>query len=127
MKPTPQQIRERNEAWARALEANPKKCVGQMRDSQGGRCCLAVAQDVALELGMTWPVNGDGYKKPEDWLNPWPETSDFFGWGNVSGASCILQGQNAAAWNDGTEYIDELSHAEIAKLDRQAFCKEGAE
>jgi len=52
MKPTPQQIRERNEAWAKALEQNPKKCVGQMRDGQGGRCCLAVAQDVARELGM---------------------------------------------------------------------------
>ena len=119
MKPTPQQIRERNEAWARALEANPKKCVGQMRDGQGGRCCLAVAQDVALKMGMDAPMD---FELPS---TPWDEVADWFGWDSVNPYLETSSGEPmiAAQINDEAD----LPHAEIAKLVRETFCKEGAE
>jgi hypothetical protein len=52
LNPTPSQIKYRNRKWSEALINNERKARGTMYSHDGGRCCLAVAQDVAHELGL---------------------------------------------------------------------------
>ena len=61
---TPKQI-ERGRAFLVDLRANEKKAVGQMRDDNGGRCCLCVALDTGIRLGCEvdysqWNEDSDG-------------------------------------------------------------------
>jgi hypothetical protein len=74
LNPTLQQIKNRNQKWADALMLNKRKSRRSMRDGKGGRCCLQVAEDVAIECGLniTRSEATDMY--------PSEELVDFFGW-----------------------------------------------
>lgn len=108
----------RNELWAKALEANTKKARGKMYGVNGGRCCLAVAQDVAIENGLTLPSERDEH------LVVTPEVAKWFGWENQNPILIYKDGKEASAayMND---YINGkgLEHVEIARCVRETFCK----
>ena len=50
LKPTKEEVIQRNKKFAEALRVNEKKAISKMEDSEGGRCCLCVAQHTAAEL-----------------------------------------------------------------------------
>lgn len=75
LNPTPAQIKHRNRLWAKALLQNDRKARGEMHDIHGGRCCLAVAQDVAIQHGVFDP----SLRKIDDSF-PHDAVCRFFGW-----------------------------------------------
>ena len=52
LNPTPAQVKHRNRLWVDALLKNKRKARGEMYNHNRGRCCLAVAQDVAYSCGL---------------------------------------------------------------------------
>jgi hypothetical protein len=96
LKPTEAQIKYRNRLWAQALLDNKKKTRGVMYE-YGARCCLAVAQDVAVYCGVDIPEVDQSTQFPAH------QVSKFFGWGennpdlNLPGEHCLL----ASCINDG--------------------------
>lgn len=111
---TPEQIK-RNKAFIKDLRANPKKAIGQMRDNDGGRCCLCVALDTALAMGFQKyeyerRVNSDIY--------PPPSMAKWYGWPSEDPH---LGNNQASVYNDGGSCIPELSHSEIADRFEEAF------
>lgn len=134
--PTPAQIKHRNRLWAKALLQNDRKARGEMYNVDGGRCCLAVAQDVAIEHGAL-----DASLRKEDCHNfPHANVCSFFGWKennpklNVNvGGQFVKEG--AASLNDGdTNFagIDienskirykGLSHKQIAECVLNTFVR----
>jgi len=120
LNPTPAQIKYRNRKWAEALLANKKKKRCKMY-SNGGRCCLAVAQDVACQLGL------DDYRGYNEHV-PHKNVGFFFGWGshipylNVSVKDKQWLKIKAVSLNDGISLSNNkkhqdsgLSHAQIAE------------
>lgn len=100
--PTPAQIKHRNRLWVDALMKNKKKATGTMYKPDGGRCCLAVAQDVAKSCGVQFDETGDdGF--------PEFEVSQFFGWGDKNPTLHLPNGAklNAADINDGSMDLEE--------------------
>lgn len=116
LNPTPAQIKYRNRLWAKALEENPKKARKAMRRN-GGRCCLAVAEDVAKSCGVKWR---DSY---ENNIMPMLQVSKFFGWENQSPVLNMPNGQRMPAFrlNDGYKSISPFSHKQIAECVRNTF------
>lgn len=126
MSPTPEQIKERAKLWADELRKNPRKAIRRMRDDDGGRCCLCVAEDVAISCGLE-------VEEAEiiDFYPKW-QTALFFGWtpeSNETGDDEFNQppplkwqelSVNATALND--DY--DLSHTEIADLVEANYLKE---
>jgi hypothetical protein len=127
LNPTPSQIKYRNRKWAEALINNKRKARETMYYN-GGRCCLAVAQDVAHELGL---VNYRG----SDENFPHKNVSRFFGWGEFM-PSLQYKDYNgkiyyapADALNDGRRnesmnikiYDKGISHKQIAECVLNTF------
>ena len=112
--PTPAQIKYRNRLWAEALKKNRKKAKNAMYRN-GGRCCLAVAQNVAIEHG----VDVDKRKCGDV---PHEEVARFFGWGSVTPYLLTPTGaiRTASDINDGYNG-EELSHAKIAECVLNTF------
>lgn len=100
LNPTPAQVKYRNRLWAKALLENERKARGKMYDEHGGRCCLAVAQDVAISCGVSQAAKG------YDYSFPYSDVGSFFGWGTnnpslrvkINDTHCM---EEAAALNDG--------------------------
>ena len=117
---TPTQI-ERNREFLKDLRTNPWKAKEQMRDDNGGRCCLCVALDTALRLGYR-PANHEHLEDCENY--PPHSMGAFFGW--PSRDPC-LSGTCAVRHNDG-DTVQEKTHKEIADLFEREFpeIKEGA-
>jgi hypothetical protein len=128
--PTPAQIKHRNRLWAEALLKNKRKARGEMYDGKGGRCCLAVAQDVAISCGVE--VFGVHDSLPAD------DVCAFFGWGSDNpDLTVVVDGETkrnvASALNDGTPSIGSasikdkkivekgLSHKQISELVMNTF------
>jgi|688.fasta_scaffold717951_2 hypothetical protein len=128
--PTPAQIKNRNRLWAEALLKNKRKARGEMYGDKGGRCCLAVAQDVAISCGVE--VDGD-YDSLPDY-----QVVMFFGWdSNNPSLTAVVNGETernvASALNDGLQYIGSapikdkkivekgLRHKQIAELVMNTF------
>ena len=120
LNPTPAQIKYRNRKWAEALVANKKKKRNTMYGN-GGRCCLAVAQDVACELGI-------GNYRGCDEFHPHSNIGLFFGWeGQLPGLDVSVKDKqwrkiDAVSLNDGISLSNNkkhqesgLSHAQIAE------------
>lgn len=131
LSPTPAQARFRNRKWAEALLKNKRKARSIMYGCKGERCCLAVAQDVAHELGL------EDYKGYSDGL-PHPNVGRFFGWKNNQPELNILAGDekwnrvSAVALNDGVEDFATknkkfqklgLSHSQIAECVLNTFVR----
>jgi hypothetical protein len=89
--------------------------------SNGGRCCLAVAQDVACELGI-------GNYRDHDEHHPHSNVGLFFGWGQMLPALDVSVKDkqwrkiDAISLNDGISLSNNkkhqesgLSHAQIAE------------
>ena len=74
LSPTKAQMVYRNQLWANALRKNKKKARGRMC-ANGGRCCLAVAQNVAIAHGVEVDKSHPEY----DYI-PSESVGDFFGW-----------------------------------------------
>lgn len=120
LNPTPQDIKTRNELWAKALDENSQKARKRMRNDIGGRCCLAVAEDVAIQCGVKIDDND------RDLHFPAPDVGRFFGWRDgdnpflktPSGDECL-----ASLLNDGCESfgVVELTHRQIAECVRNTF------
>lgn len=115
LNPTPRQIILRHKAWAKALQENPKKAKGTLRCGDG-RCCLGVAEDVAIELGLDIEKSHGGHALPSVGV------SQFFGWGDrnpnlVSDNSGKLI--SAAYINDALD----LPHIEIAECVLNTFVR----
>lgn len=130
LNPTPAQVKYRNRLWTEALLKNNRKARGEMYDSKGGRCCLAVAQDVAASCGVSIVGKDDSF--------PTHEVSKFFGWTNCEPELTVMfDGKatmiSAASLNDGTSHIDStfikdkkisrkgLSHKQISELVMNTF------
>jgi hypothetical protein len=101
-----------------------------MYGEKGGRCCLAVAQDVAISCGVE--VLGVHDSLPAN------DVAEFFGWGAVNPTlTVVVNGEikhNAASsLNDGTSSIGSasikdkkivekgLSHKQISELVMNTF------
>lgn len=130
LNPTPAQVKYRNRLWAEALLKNKRKARQEMYDGKGGRCCLAVAQDVAISCGVEVDGVYDGL--------PADDVCKFFGWGfNNPSLTAVVNGEiksNAAsALNDGPPTIGTtlikdkkivekgLSHKQISELVMNTF------
>jgi hypothetical protein len=128
--PTPAQVKYRNRLWAEALLKNNRKARGEMYDSKGGRCCLAVASDVAASRGVSIEVKNDSF--------PPFEVARFFGWATCEPKLTVVLDDrettvSAAELNDGTSQIDcihikdkkinskGLSHKKISELVMNTF------
>jgi hypothetical protein len=121
--PTPQQVVYRNRLLAEALRKNPKKATGQMRKG-GGRCCLQVAEDVAISCGL------DIERSISDDAYPHYEVSAFFGWSDVKDNifKCPIgdkiESKEPAELNDNTWYNGKakgLPHSKIAECVENTF------
>ena len=101
-----------------------------MYGDKGGRCCLAVAQDVAISCGVE--VDGVYDSLPAD------DVVEFFGWDSDNPMlTVVVDGETkrnvASAMNDGTPSIDftlindkkikekGLSHKQISELVMNTF------
>jgi hypothetical protein len=129
--PTPAQVKNRNRLWAEALLKNKRKARGELYDDKGGRCCLAVAQDVAISCG----VEIVGYCE----ILPSSAVRMFFGWNCDNPSLTALVYDNiatrtaASALNDGTQHVGSvaikdkkikergLSHKQISELVMNTF------
>ena len=128
--PTPAQIKSRNRLWAEALLKNKRKARGEMYGDKGGRCCLAVAQDVAISCGVE--VVGVYDSLPTD------DVCMFFGWGADNPMLTVVvdgvtERNVASALNDGRPIIGSapikdkkivekgLSHKQISELVMNTF------
>jgi hypothetical protein len=131
LNPTPAQIKHRNRLWAEALLKNKRKARGEMYGDKGGRCCLAVAQDVAISCGVE--VVGVYESLPADTV------CMFFGWDSDNPSlTAVVNGEEtkrnaASALNDGAAYVGSvtikdkkivekgLSHKQISELVMNTF------
>lgn len=113
LNPTPEQIKERNQEWANDLRLNEKKATCTMRDEEGGRCCLAVAEDTAIRLGLDYIPDSIVMG-----AMPYESLGRFFGWEDHD-VNPSLGGIGAIHLNDSMD----LPHTEIAVLVEQTFCK----
>lgn len=126
MNPTKAQIKHRNRIWAEALLTHQRKTRSKMYDGKGGRCCLAVAQDIAIEHGVK-------VDKKESLYAPYRLVADFFGWDsidpqlwvNVNGKREFI---NASGINDGNSSFSSqknrakgLTHPQIAECVLNTF------
>lgn len=126
LNPTPAQIKHRNRLWALELLKNKRKARNIMHDHHGGRCCLAVAQDLCVKMGVELS------NEPESAL-PDKNVATFFGWGNKNPFLNIFsRGQKdretASMLNDGIFYSNSkkqkksgLSHKQIAECVMNTF------
>jgi len=114
MKLSPIQI-ERIKAGVQALKYNPLKAVGQMRNEDGGRCCLCVLQDKAIELGFEGKT--DGYFLPSEFL------CEFYGFEPDDNKMPVVGGISMENWNDGQgeAHRQEKTHQEIAIMIEQEY------
>lgn len=114
LNPTPAQVKHRNRLWVEALLKNKRKARGEMYNQDGGRCCLAVAQDVAISCGLDI-----GYKKNSDSF-PHNNVADFFGWGNTNPWLKVVINDKiidhqASSLNDGGDWDGmDISNQKIA-------------
>ncbi len=115
--PTPAQIKYRNRLWALELLKNKRKARETMRDGHGGRCCLAVAEDVARS------ICGKDFKQGDE-TYPSRDTQAFFGW-DCKDPYLTIDGEEyrASYCNDGGIFSENkkirhkgLSHAQVAEL-----------
>jgi hypothetical protein len=100
LNPTPAQIKHRNRLWVDALMKNKRKARGEMYNHNRGRCCLAVAQDVAYSCGL------DIERKAGDGNFPHDSVGEFFGWDtNIPLLTVVMNGKPramaASTLNDG--------------------------
>jgi len=117
LNPTPAQVKYR-------------KARGEMYDDKGGRCCLAVAQDVAISCGVEVVGVYDGL--------PAEDVCVFFGWERDNPVlTAVVNGETkrnvASALNDGPRYVGSvaikdrkikergLSHKQISELVMNTF------
>lgn len=131
LNPTPAQVKHRNRLWVDALMKNKRKARGEMYNQDGGRCCLAVAQDVAISCGLDV-----GDKKYTDDF-PDDRVAVFFGWKETNPSlNIVINGSvtcnQASSINDGGDwdglYIADqkiakkgLSHKQIAECVLNTF------
>jgi len=121
LNPTKAQIKYRNRLWATALRKNKKKARGRMCEA-GGRCCLAVAQDVAIAHGVEVD---DEYDECE--YIPFESVGDFFGWETNIPNFKLPDGtvEESAYVNDSNIYNANgskgMSHKRIAECVENTF------
>ena len=119
LNPTKAQMVYRNQLWADALRKNKKKARGCMY-KDGGRCCLAVAQNVAIAHGVEVDKSHDEYE-------PSVSVGDFFGWGTNLPYFKMPDGavQESAMVNDHIFYSANgstgMSHKRIAECVENTF------
>ena len=117
LKPTPAQVKHRNRLWAEALLKNKRKSRGLMY-YDGGRCCLAVAQDVAISCGV------DIDRKADDSF-PDGSVGEFFGWVSNNPPLTVVANDThkfvaSSTLNDGLE--DDLD-SDVVVLDKKLNSK----
>lgn len=127
LNPTPAQIKHRNRLWVNALLENKRKARKEMHDKEGGRCCLAVAQDVAIACGAL-----DSYLRKDNGTFPHSNVQLFFGWRSIDPILNLkingkIVEEEASILNDGHSEFAEceikdpkmnkkgLSHKQIAE------------
>jgi hypothetical protein len=114
---TPEQIT-RNQIFLEDLRANSLKTTGQMRDDEGGRCCLCVALDTAIKLG---------YKRPPRYacdILPPDDINDFYGWEGIDPLIGADRKYCASSYNDGISedgMVEMKTHKQIADLFEEAY------
>jgi hypothetical protein len=130
LNPTPAQVKSRNRLWAEALLKNKRKARGEMYGDKGGRCCLAVAQDVAISCGLEVDRVYDSL--------PADAVGMFFGWDSDNPSlTVVVDGETernvASALNDGAAYVGSvaikdkkirekgLSHKQISEIVMNTF------
>ena len=117
---TKEEHRRNLEGACKALEENTKKAVRVMRNSKGGRCCLAVMEDYAKSIDEQIKIGLGNF--------PHGDLSDFYGLKNMYESSDMFNfnfknGDAASFCNDGSiQYgIKEHTHKEIAARIREDF------
>ena len=131
--PSKSEYKKRNESWAQELLVNKKKCTGQMR-KKGGRCCLQVAEDLAIEMGLKI------LRSRATDSNPRWAVAEFYGWESADPLLLVpTTGEplklEASVVNDSDhdlkrittnkQYIKSgLPHSKIAECVLNTFCRE---
>ena len=118
---TEKEQRENLEGACKALESNPKKSIGRMRDNLGGRCCLCVMEDYAISIDPDIKKGGS--------MTPSLDLEGFYGLTrseNLHDSVFVFNfdfkdGVLASECNDGTAYVKEHTHKEIAARIREDF------
>lgn len=103
--------RKRAQLWAKALRESKRKNRNEMRDDKGGRCCLAVACDVAYANGLERTAATESLGMPSTIVKEW------FGWEYINPKLKLPGGikENASAINDGSDGYNDLNHTHIPK------------
>ena len=115
---TKEEQRQNLEGACKALEENPKKAKGRMRDEDGGRCCLCVMEDYAMSIDPDIKKGGV--------LTPSLDLEGFYGLkrsenlhGSVFGFNFDFKdGILASEYNDNK---NNHTHKEIAARIRRDF------
>tara|TARA_R110002167_G_scaffold98020_3_gene258258 strand:- start:1334 stop:1771 length:438 start_codon:yes stop_codon:yes gene_type:complete len=128
LNPTKAQIKYRNRLWSAALRKNKKKATSCMYDEVGGRCCLAVAQDVAIQQGVHIPDDelDAGYEDKESY--PHENVEKFFGWDSFTPTLLTSNagGDSAPDLNDAVRFSNGvkewgMTHKRIAECVDNTF------
>lgn len=103
--PTEQQKKTRAQGWAKRLKANSKKARCAMRDGEGGRCCLCVAEDYAVSCGLDLEAGKSGQNDG----TPEHAVAEFFGWNDTNpDMTVVIKGEEstvcASELNDDSFY-----------------------
>lgn len=124
LSPTVAQVKFRAKLWVEALRKNPRKATGAMYKNSG-RCCLAVAQDVAKECGVSIGSEDENF--------PTENVRKFFGWESRTPELFVLRDDGtvdsecSVDLNDGlncgkVKYDTKgLSHKQIAECVGNTF------
>lgn len=92
--------KQRNRMLAEELRKNKRKARGQMR-LNGGRCCLQVAEDLAIKCGL------DIDRSDADSGEPGIQVQRFYGWKDRNPSLISEENKRcrASVLNDGNEVI----------------------
>ena len=116
-----EEYKKRAKYWEQGLIENKKKAEGTMYDEDnGGRCCLAVAQDIACARSKKTKEAIEGNEEVDHEM-PHIAVARYFGWKSRNpeiGHKSIC----ASEHNDGEQALDDRAtlkaktHKQIAKL-----------
>lgn len=113
---TKEEQRRNLEGACKALEENPKKAKQEMRDSEGGRCCLCVMEDYAKSIDPKIRTGCEEY--------PHKDLEAFYGLKSYYKSVFNFAFNNsdeASECNDGMGFTKEHTHKEIAARIRKDF------
>ena len=112
--------KKRNQKVIAALKANKKKAMNEMRNKNGNRCCLCVAEDAAILDGLNIP------KCSLDANFPRNETQDYLGWNDNDPSLVVLPGKSRFFASEINDSKVGIPHSVIAEFFANTFTRKRA-